>query len=102
MKSCPVVLAGALLAVSGWASAQAMDFLQVRGMAAACAGCHGTHGLARSGPWSLAGAGRDELLQKMLAFKTGARPATVMHQITRGYSNEELGALAAYFSIQKK
>lgn len=98
----PVVLASALLAVGGWAQAQAMDALQVRAMAAACAGCHGTHGLAESGHPSLAGVSQNELLKKMLDFKTGASPATLMHQLTRGYSDEQLAALAAYFSVQKK
>lgn len=107
MKYRPVVLAGALLVVSGWVQAQAsapapaMDPLQVRGMAAGCAGCHGAHGLIQSGHASLAGVPRAELLQKMLDFKTGARPATLMHQITRGYSDEQLGAMASYFSVQK-
>jgi cytochrome c553 len=108
MKYRPVVLACALLVVSGWVQAQAlapapaMDPLQMRSMAAACAGCHGTHGLAQSGHASLAGLPRAELLQKMLDFKTGAKPATLMHQISRGYSDEQLGAMAAYFSVQKK
>jgi len=102
MNYRPVVLAGALLALCGSAQAQVMEPLQVRSMAAACAGCHGTHGLAESGHPSLAGVSRDELLQKMLDFKTGSKPATLMHQLTRGYSDEQLGALAGYFSVQKK
>ena len=97
-----VVLVGALLAIGSWAQAQAMDALQVRGMAAACAGCHGTRALTPSGYPSLAGVSRDELLKKMLDFKTGAQTATLMHQISRGYSDEQLDALAAYFSAQKK
>lgn len=102
MKYRPVVLAGALLVVSGGSQAQAMDALQVRGMAAGCVGCHGTHGLTQSGYPSLAGVPRAELLQKMLDFKTGAKPATLMHQIAKGYSDEQLGAMASYFSVQKK
>ena len=97
-----VALAGALLAFGGSMPVQAMDVLQVRAMAAACAGCHGTNGLAQAGHASLAGVSRDELLKKMLDFKTGAQPATLMHQISRGYSDEQLVALAAYFSAQKK
>lgn len=87
---------------SGWCQAQAMDPLQVRGMAAACFNCHGTHGVAQSGMESLAGVNKDELLKKMLDFKTGKKPATVMHQLSKGYTDEQLAALAAYFAAQKK
>jgi cytochrome c553 len=51
---------------------------------------------------SLAGANKDELLKKMLDFKSGKKPATIMHQLAKGYSDEQLAALAGYFSAQKK
>ena len=38
-------------------------------LAAACANCHGTNGVAQSG--KSAGGNKDELLKKMLDFKTG-------------------------------
>lgn len=38
----------------------------------------------------------------MNAFKTGIRPATVMHQISKGYSDAQIELLAAYFAAQKK
>lgn len=101
MKWSPVVLAGALAAFSGLA--QAIDHhLQVRSLAATCANCHGTHGVAQPGMESLAGANRDDLLKKMLDFKAGKKPATIMHQISKGYSDAQLGAMAAYFAAQKK
>jgi len=34
-------------------------------------------------------------------FKTGKRPATIMHQLAKGYTDEQIDALAAYFSAQK-
>jgi sulfide dehydrogenase cytochrome subunit len=98
----PWLLAGTLAAFSGGVQAQAMDPLQVRSMAASCATCHGTQGVAQAGNESLAGANKDELLKKMLDFKTGKKPATIMHQLSKGYSDEQLAALAAYFSALKK
>lgn len=72
----------------------------VRSLAANCAACHGTNG--RPAPGStlagLAGKPRDELLMAMTQFKQGKKPATVMHQLTKGYSDEELAALADHFS----
>ncbi|CAN5567241.1 hypothetical protein BH10PSE16_BH10PSE16_31460 [soil metagenome] len=100
MKWMLLAQAGVLLAFSGGVRGQAesMDALQVRSLAATCAACHGTQGMARPGMASLAGTSQDALLQKMLDFKTGQEPATLMHQIARGYSDVQLGALAAYFS----
>ncbi len=103
MKTHHVLLVVASMAgASGWAQAQAMDPLQVRSMAASCANCHGTQGIAEPGNESLAGVNRDELLKKMLDFKTGKKPATIMHQLSKGYSDEQLAALASYFSALKK
>ena len=87
---------------SSWSYAQSMDPLQVRGMAAACFNCHGTQGQAQPGMESLAGANKDDMLKKMLDFKTGKKPATVMHQLSKGYTDEQLAALATYFAAQKK
>jgi len=102
MKLNTLVLVGALVALSGGAQAQAVDPLQVRSWAAACASCHGTQGVAQAGNESLAGANKDDMLKKLLDFKTGKKPATIMHQLSRGYSDEQLAALASYFSTLKK
>lgn len=75
--------------------------LPVRSMAAACAGCHGTQGVARPGMASLAGVPKDELLRVLMDFKSGRRPATLMNQLTRGYSDEQLAQLADYFAALK-
>jgi cytochrome c553 len=37
----------------------------------------------------------------MAEFRAGTRPATVMHQIAKGYGEAETAALADYFSQQK-
>ena len=49
----------------------------------------------------LAGRPKDAMLTQLLAFRSGQRPATVMHQITRGYSPEQLDAVATYFAAQQ-
>lgn len=91
--------AGALCATAIGAQAEVS---QVRVWAAACANCHGTMGKAEPGMESLAGKDKDELLQKMLDFKTGKKPATLMHQLSKGYTDEQLQQLAAYFAALKK
>ena len=75
---------------------------QTRVWAAACASCHGTDGRAQPGMESLAGKDKDELYQKLMDFKSGRKPATLMHQISKGYSDEQLAQISAYFAAQKK
>lgn len=72
---------------------------QTRVWAAACASCHGTDGRAQPGMASLAG--RTDLQKILLEYKAGTRPATLMHQISKGYTDEQLGQIADYFAAQK-
>jgi len=82
-------------------SAQGTDPNLGRNLAAACANCHGTNGASVQGMPNLAGQQRTYLVQQMQDFKTGKRPATIMHQLAKGYTDEQVDALAAYFSAQK-
>lgn len=75
---------------------------QVKVWAAACANCHGTDGRAEPGMEALAGKNADDMTKTLLDFKAGRKPATIMHQISKGYTDDELRAIAAYFAAQKK
>lgn len=94
-------LAASPLSQAQTAPAQA---LYTRSLAATCANCHGTDGRAVQGSSVLPLAGMDKtyLAAQMRAFKTGTRPATVMHQISKGYSDAQIDILAGYFAAQKK
>lgn len=74
----------------------------VRAMAMNCAPCHGTNGRSAEGSPlpQLAGQSADAIVGKMKAFREGKREATVMHQITKGFSEAEIAALAAWFARQ--
>ena len=93
----------ALLLVPAAAWSADPQRLRTRALAATCAQCHGTDGRAVEGQSlvRLAGRPKDDTLTQLLAFRTGQRPATVMHQITRGYSPEQLDTVATYFAAQK-
>ena len=80
----------------------AADALQVRSMAASCASCHGTSGVAQPGMVSLAGQPKEVLLKNMMDFKSGARPASIMHQLSKGYTDQQIEDLAGYFAALKK
>ena len=84
--------------------AQEKQALYVKSLAATCANCHGTNGKAVEGSniVSIAGLDKVYLVAQMQAFKTGTRPATVMHQLSKGYSDAQIDALATYFTAQKK
>lgn len=88
----------------GTAHAQTAPALQTRSLAAGCASCHGTGGRAVDGAAvpGLAGLPGAYLAEQMKAFKSGARAATVMHQIAKGYSDAQIDQLAAYFAAQAK
>jgi sulfide dehydrogenase cytochrome subunit len=96
----PVFVAIALL--SAW-PALAQDAAG-RNLAAGCAICHGTEGrpVKDSPVIPLAGLPRDHIATQMRAFRDGKRPATVMHQIAKGYTDPQIDALAAWFAAQKK
>ena|SRR6185295_12510536 len=90
---------GALAATSAFA-----QDVQGRNLAAGCAICHGTQGKPAAGAplIPLAGLPRDHIATQMRAFRDGKRPATVMHQIAKGYSDAEIEVLASWFSAQKR
>ena len=92
----------ALVLFCAVSAAQAQDAatLQARSLAANCANCHGTLGAARGAMPRLAGMPADTLVATMNAFKTGTRPATLMHQIAKGYSDEQIKLMASYFAAQ--
>jgi cytochrome c553 len=50
----------------------------------------------------LAGRPRQELVQILAAYRDGSRPATVMHQIVKGYGDAEIDAMADWFSKQPR
>ena len=104
MRFATVLLAGFAVFSTVAASAQSKDELYVAGVAATCAACHGTQGKAVNGSAvvSLAGLSQDDIVAKMAAFKAGTRPATVMHQLSKGYSDAQIAMIATYFAAQKK
>lgn len=83
------------------AAAGAAEDLQARGWAASCAACHGTEGRAVGAMPVLAGRPKQALYEALKAFKEGSRPATVMHQHAKGYTDEQLKRIAEYFANQK-
>jgi len=97
------VTALSTLAVPAVAQAQATapDMVLARNLAATCANCHGTNGNARGDMKSLAGIPADKLIATMADYRAGNLPATIMHQIVKGYTEDQIRLIAAHFAAQK-
>ncbi len=72
-----------------------------RYLAANCANCHGTTGTAQGSLPSLAGQQKSYIVEQMKAFRDGKRPATIMHQLSKGYTDQQVELIADFFSRQK-
>ncbi|QBE67275.1 cytochrome c [Pseudoduganella lutea] len=71
-------------------------------LAATCTACHGTRGnTAGTALPPLAGQSKETLLANLKAFKEGSRPATIMTQLAKGYTDEQLAQIAAWFAAQR-
>jgi cytochrome subunit of sulfide dehydrogenase len=96
---CTVMLSALALPAN---SQPAPDAHLARNLAATCANCHGTNGQARAEMPSLAGRPAEATVALMGAFKAGQVPAaTIMHQIAKGYTDEQIRLIAGYFAAQK-
>lgn len=89
----------AFLAALAAVPAHAQDSPAARSLAATCAACHGTDGRSVTKEVvALAGLPREHIASRMRAYRDGARPATIMQQIAKGYSDQQIDLMADYFS----
>ena len=102
MKAARAVaaLAMALAATAPLSAAASQSTFDVTVLAAACANCHGTDGRSPGVIPSIAGRPESVLLGHLRAFQSETPPAgtTIMDRLTRGFSDEQLQALARHFS----
>lgn len=68
--------------------------------AASCSGCHAVSRNVDTAVPGIAGRKSADLSAAMRDFKSGARPATVMGRIAKGFSDTEIEAIAVWFSTQ--
>jgi len=88
-----------LLPLAAHADEQAL----ARSLAATCANCHGTDGRSATKVVEpLAGKKKEDIVNLMQAFKAGSKPATVMHQLSKGNTDQQTELVAAYFAMQKR
>ena len=93
----------------GWLPAALACAMLQAGMAAAaeppgvaaCSGCHALSKAVETPVPRLNGRSAEELTTAMLEIKTGKRPSTVMGRLAKGYTDEEIAAMSAWFAAQK-
>ena len=110
MKHSPQLIrsASALLALTAGlnfsAQAQSATDLHNRATAAMCANCHGTDGRTTDGSAipALVGMPKEYMVRQLKTFKDGSRPATVMHQITKGLTDAQVETISTYYATLKR
>ena len=95
------VLATIVLAMVCCAT-RAADPASGRDIAANCANCHGTNGRSVGVMPVLAGRPQGELVVIIKEFRDGKRPSTVMQQLAKGYTDEQLVLIASYLAARPK
>ena len=97
----PAILTALYIGFSHWsgtARAQNADAsnLYKRSLAATCANCHGTNGIGvpNAGMPIINNLTSEQMLTQLKAFKSGAREGTIMPQLAKGYSDEQLETIA--------
>ena len=91
--------AAALTCLLGAAGlAQAQDAHLARNLAATCANCHGTDGNPRGDMKTLAGQSADKMMALLNDYRNGNQPASIMHQISKGYTDAQLRLITAYYA----
>jgi sulfide dehydrogenase cytochrome subunit len=93
------------------ATAAAIGFLSIAAAAAAsaeppagaasCSGCHPSSARVSSPVPRLTGMDRAAIVKAMQDFRSGQRAGTVMDRIAKGFTDDEIAAIAAWYATQK-
>jgi len=100
LSTTALMLSGLIgLTMSGASQAQDIQAQRLynQSLAATCANCHGTNGVSVPGvtvplinhlPESV-------MYERLMEYKTGKRTGTIMHQLAKGYTDEQLKTIAS-------
>jgi cytochrome c553 len=101
MRTKFILILATMSLLAAVAPAFAADDVNARSWGATCTGCHGTNGHSAGGIPSVAGLDKAYIVNVMQEYKAGKRAATVMHQLAKGYTEQQVELIAEYFSQQK-
>jgi cytochrome c553 len=69
--------------------------------ASACSGCHPAGSGVDTPVKRLRGQDAAQIVAAVQEFRSGARAATVMDRIAKGFTDDEIKAIAAWYAAQK-
>ena len=91
----------ALIACLGLCSLPVLAADSIDALANTCNNCHGVNGVSAGGAMpSIGGQPEAYLKQILMQWKTGERAAADMNRLIKGYSDEQIAALAKYFAAK--
>jgi cytochrome subunit of sulfide dehydrogenase len=70
--------------------------------ASACSGCHPVSRSVETPANRLIGRAPADIIAAVQAFRSGQRPATVMDRIAKGFTDDEIKAIADWYGAQKE
>jgi len=97
MKAMRVSVATAIILICG-GTAFAAD---APAGAASCSGCHAANPRVETPVPPLAGRLAADIAGAIIAYKSGERKGTIMDRIAKGFSEDEIQAIAAWYAAQK-
>jgi cytochrome subunit of sulfide dehydrogenase len=68
--------------------------------ASSCSGCHAASAAVETPVPRLASMKAAQIAEAMRAFRTDQRPGTIMPRIAKGFSDDEIAAIAAWYAAQ--
>lgn len=93
-----VLLIAATAMAMGSSAVIADDNIRGRTIGVTCAGCHGTDGVGGTAIPPLKGRDAAYMESALMEYREGKRPGTIMPRIAKGYTDEDIKAVAAYFA----
>jgi sulfide dehydrogenase cytochrome subunit len=85
-----------------WVAGSAMAAVDIEVLARTCNNCHGVNGVSAGASMpSIGGLPRTYLENIMKQWKYDERGAATMNRIVKGFSDDEINALAAYFAKKR-
>jgi cytochrome c553 len=69
--------------------------------ASSCAGCHPVSRAVETPAGRLIGHSAADIAAALQAFRSGQRPSTIMDRIAKGFTDDEIKAIADWYGAQK-
>jgi cytochrome subunit of sulfide dehydrogenase len=95
-------LAATVALLAMWVAQQSAACADAPPGATSCSGCHPANRRVDTAVPRLAGRNPADLVAAMAAFKSAQAAATVMDRIAKGFTDDEIKAIAAWYGAQKE